>query len=84
MMRSIAGRTALVTGAAAKAGIGFACAHRLAAEGAKVLLTDVDSDAVADRVAELRSEGYDVDGQMLDVIDEAGWDRAVARKTGVG
>jgi NAD(P)-dependent dehydrogenase (short-subunit alcohol dehydrogenase family) len=79
MMRSIAGRTALVTGAAAKAGIGFACARRLAAEGAKVLLADVDADALAERVADLRSEGYDVDGQMLDVIDEAGWDRAVTK-----
>lgn len=81
-MQGIAGKTALVTGAAAPTGIGFACARRLAAEGAKVLLADIDADALADRVAQLRGEGHDVDGMTLDVIDEAGWDRTIARVVG--
>jgi meso-butanediol dehydrogenase/(S,S)-butanediol dehydrogenase/diacetyl reductase len=38
------GRAILVTGAAG--GIGAACAERLAAEGARLLLTDLDGDAV--------------------------------------
>lgn len=76
-MQGISGKTALVTGAAAESGIGFACARRLAAEGAKLLLVDVDAAELAKRVGQLRSEGLDVDSATLDVIDEAGWDRAV-------
>jgi NAD(P)-dependent dehydrogenase (short-subunit alcohol dehydrogenase family) len=42
--RPIAGRTVLVTGAAG--GIGMAVSRRLNAEGAQLLLTDLDGDAV--------------------------------------
>ena len=78
-MQGIAGKTALVTGAGRKSGIGFACARRLAMEGAKVLMTDVDAAALADCVAELRGQGHEVEAQRLDVIEEADWDKAVAR-----
>ena len=42
MPRRLEGRTAIVTGAAR--GIGYATAERLAAEGARVLLADLDAD----------------------------------------
>lgn len=81
-MRGINGRVALVTGAASRAGIGFACARRLAQEGARVLLTDIAGEELESSVANLRDEGFDVKGQVLDVIDETGWDSAISNAVG--
>lgn len=69
------GRTAVITGAAA--GIGAASARRLAAEGAAVVITDVDKrgDAVA---ADIRAEGGRASFVEADVADEAGWERVMA------
>ncbi len=58
------GRTAIVTGGAS--GIGRALGERLAELGAKVVLADVDGDAVERTAAEL---GDGVVGRRLDVTD---------------
>jgi 2-hydroxycyclohexanecarboxyl-CoA dehydrogenase len=66
------GRTALVTGGAG--GIGAATARRLAAEGARVAVGDLDLDAA-------REVAADIDGlaTALDVTDTASVGDAVAR-----
>lgn len=51
-------KVAIVTGAAR--GIGLACAERLAAEGARVVLTDIDEEGGARAEAELKAAGRDV------------------------
>jgi 3-oxoacyl-[acyl-carrier protein] reductase len=60
-----AGRTAIVTGGAA--GIGLAIAQRLAAEGARVSLWDLNADALA--TAKTSTGAVDV--QALDIADAA-------------
>ncbi|USG61553.1 glucose 1-dehydrogenase [Sneathiella marina] len=67
----VEGKIALISGGAS--GIGLATAERLAREGAKVAITDVDvakGEALADR---LKSEGHDVIFRELNVVDPASW-----------
>jgi 3alpha(or 20beta)-hydroxysteroid dehydrogenase len=69
------GRRALVTGAAR--GIGEATARRFCEQGARVVLTDRDGDAVEAAAAKLRDAGYDAHGRGLDVTDEAEVERVL-------
>ncbi|WP_406486974.1 SDR family NAD(P)-dependent oxidoreductase [Streptomyces phaeochromogenes] len=76
MEARLAGKVALVTGATG--GIGEAVVRRLAAEGAAVVVTDVD----ADRCAKLAEEvGGGAVGLALDVTDESAWEAVVTRAT---
>ena len=63
------GQTAIVTGAAR--GIGAAIAARLAAEGARVVIADIDRDAAQ---ATAQQIGERAAAQRLDVTDPASWD----------
>jgi rhamnulose-1-phosphate aldolase/alcohol dehydrogenase len=69
--KTLEGRIAVVTGGAG--GIGSATARRLLAEGAAVVLTDVDEPALDAMVSELgKAHGRDrVRGIRTDVTDEA-------------
>jgi len=69
----LTGKTAIVTGGAR--GIGAAVVRALAAEGARVVVTDVLDDE-GTRLAD--EWGDDVVFQHLDVTDEAGWQAVVA------
>ncbi|MEW1775951.1 glucose 1-dehydrogenase [Streptomyces sp. NPDC086777] len=73
----LGGRVALVTGATG--GIGDAVARRLAAEGAAVVVTDVDAERCEKLAAEI---GGGALGLALDVTDESAWESVVDRVTG--
>ncbi|MFJ2330762.1 SDR family NAD(P)-dependent oxidoreductase [Pseudomonas helleri] len=63
------GRVALVSGAGSERGIGMAIARRLGAAGVKLIIT-ASSARIAERVAELRAEGFDAHGRVADLTDE--------------
>ena len=69
-------KVAIVTGAAS--GIGEACALRLAAEGAAVLLTDLQDEKGESVAAHIREEGGRAEYQHLDVTLESEWIETVA------
>jgi NAD(P)-dependent dehydrogenase (short-subunit alcohol dehydrogenase family) len=73
-MRDLAGRTAFVTGGAS--GIGFALAHAFAQAGMKVMLADIETDALAAAVKSLNGVGPAVHGVVCDVADPLDVERA--------
>jgi NAD(P)-dependent dehydrogenase (short-subunit alcohol dehydrogenase family) len=66
-MDQLDGRVAVVTGGAG--GIGRAMGQRLAREGMKVVLADVEPEALDTAVDELRADGLEVSGQTCDVAE---------------
>ncbi len=64
-MKSLEGKTAFVTGAASGIGLGIATA--LAQAGVKVMLCDIEKDALDKAVADLRETNADVAGVVADV-----------------
>jgi 2-hydroxycyclohexanecarboxyl-CoA dehydrogenase len=65
----LAERTALVTGGAS--GIGAATCRRLAAEGARVAVTDVDMEGACEVADEIDSEAFELDVRSDDSIRAA-------------
>jgi NAD(P)-dependent dehydrogenase (short-subunit alcohol dehydrogenase family) len=72
---SVAGYGVVVTGGASGLGLGFA--EALAENGARVTLLDVDGQRIAAESDRLRNQGFDVRGEVVDVTDHAGLDRAI-------
>jgi NAD(P)-dependent dehydrogenase (short-subunit alcohol dehydrogenase family) len=73
-MQDLSGKTAFVTGGAS--GIGLALSRAFGAAGMKVMLADVEADALAAAVETLRDSGSDVCGVICDVADPASVERA--------
>ncbi|MBR8639714.1 SDR family oxidoreductase [Streptomyces tuirus] len=69
------GRCVLVTGAAS--GIGAATAHRLATEGARVVVADIDEEAGTAVAAAVREAGGSALFRFCDVSEESSWDETV-------
>jgi len=70
MIRPLEGRVALVTGAGS--GIGAAIATRLAADGARVIVSDIDLERAQCKTVECGGDALE-----LDVASEQGWRDAI-------
>jgi len=77
MSGRVQGKVALVTGGAS--GIGRGCAEKLAAEGAVVVVTDLQDDKGAEVVAAIAKAGGKAEYLRHDVTDEAAWEQVVAQ-----
>ena len=84
-MQDLSGKVAVITGGAS--GIGNALARNFAAEGAQIVLGDVEEVALERAVADLKAAGAEVEGVVTDVTDPAQMqalaDASVARFGGV-
>jgi len=69
MSERLAGKVVVVTGAAQ--GIGFGCARMAAAEGAAVVLGDIQKERGEEAAEKIRNEGGNAAFQSVDVTDEA-------------
>jgi NAD(P)-dependent dehydrogenase (short-subunit alcohol dehydrogenase family) len=72
----LSGKTAIISGAASKRGIGLATARRFAAEGAQVAILDIDA-AAAENAAHTLGKSHV--GLGCDVADKSSCEQAVAR-----
>jgi len=73
-MRELAGKTAFVTGGAG--GIGLSLARAFAGAGMKVMIADIETDALGKAVESLREITPDIEGSACDVTDAASVERA--------
>jgi 3-oxoacyl-[acyl-carrier protein] reductase len=73
----LAGRVAIVTGGAGA--IGFAICERMAQEGAKSVIVDIDLARAESQVAAIRANGGEAIAEMTDVVDTGSVKNLVAK-----
>lgn len=76
-MRDFSGKVAVITGGAS--GVGRCIAHKLAGEGAKVVIADVDAESIERTRAGFAEEGLSVDGMDVDVTQAESVDALAER-----
>ena len=76
-MKRLEGKVGIITGAVR--GIGRATAERFSAEGASLVLADIDGDGIEKTAAEISAGGGNVVGQRCDVSDAASCEAVVKR-----
>ena len=69
-------KIALITGGGS--GIGEATARKIAAEGGKVIVADINEAGVTRVVDAIKADGGDATGAVLDVANKESWEAAVA------
>lgn len=78
MTKRMDDKVVLVTGGASRPGLGAAIGERLAAEGAIVVLTDIDLPGVEETAALIRAKGGNASAAKHDVALQEDWDSVVA------
>jgi NAD(P)-dependent dehydrogenase (short-subunit alcohol dehydrogenase family) len=73
----LADKVAIITGAVGN--IGSAIAERLAAEGAAVMIADLDQSTAQADAARLSEKGYKASAAHLDVRSESSWAEVIAK-----
>jgi NAD(P)-dependent dehydrogenase (short-subunit alcohol dehydrogenase family) len=77
-MGRVEGKVAIVTGAASNPGLGYSSAVKLAHEGAKLVLTDIDDDGGLQCEAAIKAAGGEATYIHHDVTSEAEWKTVIA------
>ena len=77
-MGRLEGKVALVTGAGSNPGLGHTTAHRLAEEGAKPVVTDIDVAGANACAEEIKAAGGEALAMKQDVTSEDDWERTMA------
>ena len=77
-MARLDGKVALVTGGASNPGLGYTTALRLAEEGAKVMITDLDEAGAAACADAIRAAGGEAASMRQDVVSDTGWQAVMA------
>ena len=78
-MGRVQDKIALVTGGASDPGLGYTTALTLGAEGATVVVTDIDVPGAERCAAGIRDAGGEALALHQDVTSEAQWQAAIAR-----
>ncbi|MBR9911803.1 MAG: SDR family oxidoreductase [Gammaproteobacteria bacterium] len=76
-MSRLLNKVAIITGAASNPSLGRSIALRFAAEGAKLVITDIDEEGLAQRQQELLDLGAEVLAMPQNVVDENRWQQVV-------